>query len=70
VNSIMNKCAHPECSRLKPRERYACATHWKELPLGLRMQIWSGYKNSAAEWSAADKKAQVYWTSQPKGGTQ
>ena len=63
----MNKCPHPTCEKMKPRDQYACRGHWFSLPKAIRDAIWNGYRNGASSWTAADKQAQDYWASEEKG---
>lgn len=59
----MNQCPHPDCKTQKPREQYACRSHWFSLPKNIRDKIWSGYRSSAEKWVSADKEAMAYWAS-------
>lgn len=58
----MNKCAHPDCNEMKPREHYACKRHWFTLPARIQVAINKGY-HGGGDWWGAHKEAQSYWES-------
>lgn len=57
----MNQCPHPDCERIIPRTRYACAPHWFTLPKEIQNHIQTAYRTSARDWLEADKKAKAFW---------
>jgi hypothetical protein len=58
----MNKCPHPDCKAMKPRNKYACTFHWTGLPILIRNEITKAYQTSAAKWLAAHNKAMKHWS--------
>lgn len=58
----MNQCPHPKCEKMKPREQYACRSHWFSLPKVIQAKIWAGYKTSSVLWIEADKEALEFWS--------
>lgn len=64
---MKNKCPHPTCEVMKPREMYACKPHWFSLPKRIRDKIWTGYRSNIQLWLEADKEAQEYWKGQVHG---
>ena len=59
-----NKCAHPDCDKMKPLEQYACQEHWFSLPKDIRDEIWRGFKRDGTSWFDAHKLAQSFWADQ------
>lgn len=64
--SALNKCPHPHCESLKPRNQYACRPHWFSLPKKIRDKGWEGYRKSASLWATAHDEALAYWKGKEK----
>lgn len=56
-----SKCPHPMCNRGKAEQHFACAQHWKGLPIQIRTKILNGWKNSLRLWTEGRDEALEFW---------
>jgi hypothetical protein len=57
-------CPKSGCTKLVPRARFACATHWFQLPKDVRDGIWKAYYDhglGSDELMAAHNRAYSAW---------
>lgn len=56
------RCSHPGCDEEIPPDRFACDTHWADLPEGIRYQAfgaWCSWRVDPGGGIAEAKVAQV-----------
>lgn len=63
----MNRCPHPACDMLIPKNMYACREHWDDLPEKLKSDVWKGKREDKRLWLATDKKIKAHWDKQGEG---
>ena len=60
-----NRCPHPDCTRTKPSNLFACRQHWFSLPAHIREKITIGFGGSSTAWSQGYEQAMNYWRAHP-----